>query len=198
MISIIPMKRLMFREWVGLPNDPLAFLPFRVWPTPNHTNNLDRNHLLQTAFPTPHPTPGWVRGSSLRVHSSWASLSELEPRSHTGLCALEGDDVSGLSPSILRKHRKTSTDGYWEEVTMIIKVGNSLLPLRMRTRQVKKGLDLPTEHVSGGLRAPSSEVRLLSFHWVPCLQSWTPSHCQRGSFLSPLALGWPDPQSSQV
>lgn len=50
------------------------------------------------------------------------------------------------------------------KIVTIIKAGNNLPTLWVRGRGRKKGQDLPTEHVLGQMRAPSSGAWLPSFH----------------------------------
>lgn len=78
-------------------------------------------------------------------------------------------------------------------MVVIIKAGNALPTLQKRTRGIKKGQDLPTEHVIGQDRSASSEgsfaplCSLLLCHLRLQASAW-------GSFPSPPALDrlpWP-------
>lgn len=97
----------------------------------------------------------------------------------------------------MHKQREVSVDGCPDEDPYIIKAGNSLASLWLRTRGMKKGHDLPTEHVMGQVRSPSSEAWLPLFHCVfCCLQSWTAGHCPRFISVSSCA-GWALPGSAR-
>lgn len=78
---------------------------------------------------------------------------------HSKLCALEGNDGSGLSPHPYSPSiEKPQLIAAGMKIITIIKAGNSLPTLCMRTRGIKKGQDLPSEHICDQVRSPPQSV----------------------------------------